>query len=333
MSNSVADLYARCTDDPEGHGRETTVYDAIHAKISPRSEVLRLLPHRERRMVGAWCFVDLYGPRPVTSGDGDAMHVAPHPHTGLQTVSWLVAGEVTHRDSLGTTAQVVPGRAAVMTAGEGIAHGEDVVPPPPGSADGVLHGAQLWVALPDAERHRDRSFVLHDPAPFLESDGVLARVFVGSLGGVSAGAQGFTPLVGAELTPHGDGPGRLPLERAYEHVVVPLSGSATVEGTSVGHGQAMYLGVDRSTLELELTPDARVLLLGGEPFAEEIVMWWNFVARSHDEIDRARARWNAGGDERFGEVTHYPTDERLAAPPLPNVRLQPRGRVSARSSP
>ena len=101
----------------------------------------------------------------------------------------------------------------------------------------------------------------------------------------------------------------------------------------MAHGQAMYLGVDRSTLELELTPDARVLLLGGEPFAEEIVMWWNFVARSHDEIDRARAQWNAGGDDRFGEVAHYPTDERLAAPPLPNVRLQPRGRVSARSSP
>ena len=140
--------------------------------------------------------------------------------------------------------------------------------------------------------------------------------------------------MGAELTPHGgEGPGRLPLEPAYEHVLVPLSGSATVEGTSVAHGQAMYLGVDRSTLELELTPDARVLLLGGEPFAEEIVMWWNFVARSHDEIDRARSQWNAGGDDRFGEVAHYPTDERLAAPPLPNVRLQPRGRVSARSSP
>jgi len=334
MSNSVADLYARCTDDPEGHCRETTVYDAIHAKISPRSEVLRLLPHRERRMVGAWCFVDLYGPRAVPADDGDAMHVAPHPHTGLQTVSWLVAGEVTHRDSLGTTAQVVPGRAAVMTAGDGIAHGEDVVPPAPGSADGVLHGAQLWVALPDGERHRARGFVLHEPAPFLEADGVLARVFVGSLGGVTAGAEGLTPLVGAELTPHGgEGPGRLPLEPAYEHVLVPLFGSATVEGTSVAHGQAMYLGVDRSTLELELTPDARVLLLGGEPFAEEIVMWWNFVARSHDEIDRARSQWNAGGDDRFGEVAHYPTDERLAAPPLPNVRLQPRGRVSARSSP
>jgi len=326
MSNSVADVYARCTDDPQGHGPETTVFDAIHAQISPRSEVLRLLPHRERRMVGAWCFVDLYGPRPVT-GDGDAMHVAPHPHTGLQTVSWLVAGEVTHRDSLGTTAQVVPGRVAVMTAGEGIAHAEDVVPAPAGT----LHGAQLWIALPEAERHRERDFVLHEPAPYLEVDGVLARVFVGSLGGVTAEAQAFTPLVGAELTPHGSGPGTLPLDPAYEHILVPLAGSATVEGVAVEHGQAMYLGTSREALETTLSPDARVLLLGGVPFVEEIVMWWNFVARTHDEIDRARAQWNAIGDPRFGEVEQYPTDERLAAPPLPNVRLQPRGRVSQRS--
>ena len=333
MSNSVADLYERCTDDPEGHGRETTVYDAIHAKISPRSEVLRLLPHRERRMVGAWCFVDLFGPRPVTAEDADAMHVAPHPHTGLQTVSWLVAGEVTHRDSLGTTARVVPGRVAVMTAGEGIAHAEDAVPPAAGQADRTLHGAQLWVALPDAERHRERDFVLHEPAPFLEADGVLARVFVGSLGDVAAGAQAYTPLVGAELTPHGEGAGRVPLDPAYEHVLVPLSGSVTVGGTSAGHGQAMYLGVDRSVVEVDLSGDARVLLLGGEPFAEEIVMWWNFVARSHEEVELARARWNAGGDERFGEVTHYPTDERLSAPPLPNVRLRPRGRVGRPESP
>jgi quercetin 2,3-dioxygenase len=329
MSNAVADLYAPCTDDPEGHGRETTVFDAIHAKISPRSEVLRLLPHRERRMVGAWCFVDLYGPRPVRPGEGDAMHVAPHPHTGLQTVSWLVAGEVTHRDSLGTTAQVVPGRVAVMTAGDGISHSEDVLP---GVDEGVLHGAQLWVALPESERHRERDFVLHEPAPLLETEGALARVFLGSLGGVTAGAQAYTPLVGAELTPHGEGRARLPLDPAYEHVLVPLAGSATVEGTSVSHGQAMYLGVERSELELALSPDARVLLLGGEPFAEEIVMWWNFVARTHDEVERAREQWNVGGDPRFGEVENYPTDERLAAPPLPNVRLQPRGRVSTRAS-
>jgi redox-sensitive bicupin YhaK (pirin superfamily) len=296
------------------------VYDAVHAQISPRSEVLRLLPTKERRMVGAWCFADIYGPRPVGPDDaGEAMHVAPHPHTGLQTVSWLVEGEVTHRDSLGTTARVRPGRVAVMTAGSGIAHAEDVVGAPGG---GMLHGAQLWVALPDDQRHRERDFVLHEPAPVVEADGVRAQVFVGRLG-EATGAPAYTPLLGAELTPLGPGTGRVPLEPAYEHVLIPLSGSAQVEGVAVAHGQALYLGEDRSTLELTMSADARVLLLGGPPFEEEIVMWWNFIGRSHADIVRARDDWEAAA-ERFGDVDGYPGD-RLRAPELPNAVIMPRG--------
>jgi redox-sensitive bicupin YhaK (pirin superfamily) len=303
------------------------VYDAVHARISPRSEVLRLLPTRDRRMVGAWCFADIYGPRPVGVEDaGEAMHVAPHPHTGLQTVSWLVSGEVTHRDSLGTTAVVTPGRVAVMTAGSGIAHAEDVVGSP--DSAGVLHGAQLWLALPDAERGRTPDFVLHEPAPAWAGDGVTARVFVGALAGTS-GAPAYSPVVGAELTPRGAGPGRLPLDPVFEHALVPLAGWAEVDGQRVEHGRAMHLGPGRHQLEVQLAPDARVLLLGGEPFAEDIVMWWNFVARTHEEIEQARTQWNAGGDPRFGEVRHYPSDERLAAPPLPTVRLRPRSRIGA----
>ncbi len=315
--------------------QERQVYDAVHAWISPRGggrhpragEVLRLLPTRDRRMVGAWCFADVYGPRPVGPQDaGEAMHVAPHPHTGLQTVSWLVSGEVTHRDSLGTTATVAPGRVAVMTAGSGIAHAEDVV----GSADGAarLHGAQLWVALPDADRGRPADFVLHEPAPTWAGAGVAAQVFVGDLAGVH-GAPGYSPLVGAELTPRGAGRGRVPLDPAFEHALIPLAGWAEVEGERVDHGRAMYLGLGRDHLEVTLADDARVLLLGGVPFEEDIVMWWNFVVRNHEEVEQARAQWNAGGDPRFGEVDHYPTDERLAAPPLPTVRLRPRIRIGA----
>ena len=327
MSNSVADLYATCTDDPAEHGRETTVFEAIVAKISPRSEVLRLLPHRERRMVGAWCFVDLFGPREAAP---DAMHVPPHPHIGLQTVSWLVSGRVRHRDSLGTTADTVPGRVAVMTAGEGICHSEDVESV--AGAGQSLHGAQLWVALPESQRHRAREFELHDPAPYLAVGGLRGQVFMGTLGGVRASAQGVTPLLGAELTGTS---GTVPLNPAHEYLLVPLAGSATVEGTTCSHGQAMYLGVDRAEVSIELgstdssgasSDDSRVLLLGGEPFEEQIVMWWNFVARTHEEIEQAREQWNAVGDPRFGEVSHYPTDERLAAPPLPSVALRPRGR-------
>jgi redox-sensitive bicupin YhaK (pirin superfamily) len=322
MSNSVANLYADCTDDPAAPGPQAQVYDAIHAMISPRNEVLRLLPHKERRMVGAWCFADVFGPTDVHDQPG--MAVPPHPHLGLQTVSWLVEGTVVHRDSLGTTALVEPGRVAVMNAGNGIAHSESS----PADHGSVLHGAQLWVALPEAARHGGPSFVLHDPAPIWETSGLRASVFVGRLGSTVASAQGVTPLVGVELSP-GSGQrrtGSLPLDPSFEHLLIPLDGTVHTCGEDVGSGQAIYLGTGRDQLDVGLTPDGRALLLGGLPFEEEIVMWWNFVARTHQEIEEARQQWNAGGDPRFGEVSHYPGPERLRAPELPNLRLRPRGR-------
>jgi redox-sensitive bicupin YhaK (pirin superfamily) len=322
MSNTIADVYADCTDDPSARGREAQVYEAVHAMISPRNEVLRFLPHRDRRMVGAWCFVDVFGPTNVRDQAG--MAVAPHPHMGLQTVSWLVQGSVLHRDSIGTTAQVEPGRVAVMSAGNGIAHSENS----PSDHGPVLHGAQLWVALPEHARHGEPSFVLHGQAPIRETAGLRARVFVGRMGTTVATAQGVTPLVGVDLCPESPQrrAGSVPLDPAYEHLLVPLAGGVRACGEDVQAGQAIYLGTDRDHLDLELTADARVLLLGGVPFEEEIVMWWNFVARSHEEIEQARLQWNAGGDPRFGEVSHYPGPERLRAPALPNLRLRPRGR-------
>lgn len=337
MSNTVADVYANCSDDPGARGQEAQLYDAIHAMISPRDEVLRLLPHKVRRMVGAWCFVDVFGPTDLRDQAG--MAVPPHPHMGLQTVSWLVQGTVIHRDSLGTTALVEPGRAAVMSAGNGIAHSENspvdnvdnvgnVGNPAHGVRNVVLHGAQLWVALPESARHGDHWFVLHEPAPIRETPGLRAAVFVGRMGETVAPAQGVTPLLGVELSPQSPErrAGSVPLDPAYEHLLVPLAGVVSACGKDVETGQALYLGTDRGQLDLELTADARVLLLGGMPFEEEIVMWWNFVARNHEEIEQARQQWNAGGDPRFGEVSHYPGQERLSAPELPNVRLRPRGR-------
>ncbi len=322
MSNTIADVYKECSDDPSSHGREAQVYDAMHAMISPRNEVLRFLPHKVRRMVGAWCFVDLFGPTDVHDQGG--MSVAPHPHMGLQTVSWLVQGTVLHRDSIGSTALVEPGRVAVMNAGKGIAHSENS----PEEHGPVLHGAQLWVALPESARHGDPSFVLHEPAPIRDTAGLRARVFVGRMGRTAATAQGVTPLLGVELSPESPQrrAGGVPLDPTYEHLLVPLSGAVQVCGEDVQAGQAIYLGTDRDHLDMELTADARVLLLGGTPFEEEIVMWWNFVARSHEEVEQARLQWNTGGDPRFGEVSHYPGPERLRAPELPNVRLRLRGR-------
>ena len=322
MSNTIADVYTGCTDDPAAHGREARVYDAMHAMISPRNEVLRLLPHKERRMVGAWCFVDIFGPSDVPDDSG--MSVPPHPHMGLQTVSWLVQGTVLHRDSIGTTALVEPGHVAIMNAGNGIAHSENS----PVDHGPVLHGAQLWVALPESARHGGHFFVLHEEAPIRDSPGLRARVFVGRMGSTVARAQGVTPLVGADLSPESprNRAGSVPLDPSYEHLLLPMVGAVRVSGEDVRAGQAIYLGTDRDHLDLELSADARLLLLGGTPFEEEIVMWWNFVARSHEEIEQARLQWNAGGDPRFGEVSHYPGPERMRAPDLPNVRLRARGR-------
>ena len=322
MSNTVADVYADCTDDPAAHGRQAQVYDAIHAMISPRNEVLRSLPHKERRMVGAWCFVDVFGPTDVHHQAG--MTVPPHPHCGLQTVSWLVQGTALHRDSIGTTALVEPGRAAIMNAGNGIAHSENS----PVDHGPVLHGAQLWVALPEHARNGEHSFTLHEQAPTMDTPGLRARVFVGRMGTTVAPAQSVTALMGAELSPESPQrrTGSVPLDPAYEHILVPLVGTVRVRARDVRSAQAIYLGTDRDQLDLELTSDARDLLLGGLPFEEEIVMWWNFVARTHEEIEQARQQWNAGGDPRFGEVSHYPGPERLSAPELPNLHLRPRGR-------
>jgi redox-sensitive bicupin YhaK (pirin superfamily) len=279
--------------------------------------VSRTLPHRDRRMVGAWCFVDRYGPEDIAGTPG--MRVAPHPHTGLQTVSWLVEGAVLHRDSLGSLAEIHPGHLGLMTAGRAIAHSEESPP----DAPPILSGVQLWVALPDAHRHTDPSFEHHASLPVLAAGGVTARVLLGDLAGTTSPATTHTPIVGAELVVDPGAATDLPLNPDFEHAVLALSGSAEVAGGPLGVGPLLYLGRGRSSLPLRADAPARLMLLGGEPFEEELVMWWNFVGRSHDEIVAFRDAWQS--HRAFGEVHGYAGD-RLPAPPLPATRLRPRGR-------
>jgi hypothetical protein len=142
----------------------------------PRAmSVRRTLPQKQRSLIGAWCFVDHYGPDDVASSGG--MDVPPHPHTGLQTVSWLFSGEVEHRDSAGVRALVRPGELNLMTGGHGIAHSEVSSP-----TTTVLHGVQLWLALPDQSRDAPRDFQHYAP-PAVRVGGAELRVFLGSLGG------------------------------------------------------------------------------------------------------------------------------------------------------
>ncbi|MGW3182020.1 pirin family protein [Kitasatospora sp. NPDC001119] len=283
--------------------------------------VRRTLPQRSRSTIGAWCFVDHYGPDDVTSTGG--MDVAPHPHTGLQTVSWLFTGEIEHRDSLGVHAYVRPGEVNLMTSGRGIAHSEVSTP-----ATTVLHGVQLWVALPEEHRHTGRDFHHHVPAP-VALDGGEARVFLGTLAGDTSPVPTFTPLLGAELTLHPGATVTLDVDPAFEHGLLVDSGHVRLLDTPLRPAELGYAAPGRDTLTLTNTgdTDARLVLLGGTPFEEQIVMWWNFIGRSHEDITRAREEWmSSANPDRFGAVEGYPGD-RLPAPELPGIPLKPRGNV------
>ena len=287
----------------------------------PRAmRVRRTLPQRSRSLIGAWCFADHYGPDDVATRGG--MDVAPHPHTGLQTVSWLFAGEVEHRDSLGTHEFIRPGELNLMTSGHGICHSEVSTP-----ATTVLHGVQLWVALPDANRSGARDFQHYVP-PAADLGGATARVFLGTLAGLESPVPTYSPLLGAEIVLGAHARLSLPVEPAYEHGVLVDAGPVSMSGTRLQRAELGYLPPGSATLELaNLTADeARILLLGGAPFEENIIMWWNFVGRSHEEIAAFRQAWE-GELDQFGRVEGYNgTPRRLSAPPLPNARLKPRSR-------
>ncbi|MEV6597609.1 pirin family protein [Actinoplanes sp. NPDC051346] len=283
-------------------------------------DVVRTLPSRHRRMVGAWCFLDAYGPHDLTGSAG--MRVGPHPHIGLQTVSWLVSGEILHRDSLGHRQEIRPGQLNLMTAGRGISHSEET--PPVRSS--VLQGVQLWVALPDNDRDTAPSFDHHPDLPTLTDGGLTATVVMGELAGATSPARCYSPLVGAEITLTAGTEAQLPLRPDFEYAILTLDGAVTAADTPLKPGPLLYLGSGRSTLSLSAGPQTRLMLLGGEPFTEKLVMWWNFIGRDHDDIVNARQAWESGEDRRFGTVHGYDGPP-IPAPPMPVTRLVPRGRV------
>jgi redox-sensitive bicupin YhaK (pirin superfamily) len=295
----------------------------------PRAiRVRRTLPQRDRSLIGAWCFVDHYGPHDLTAGPG--MDVAPHPHTGLQTVSWLFSGEVEHRDSAGVHAMIRPAELNLMTAGSGICHSEVSIPGT-NAATRTLHGVQLWVALPDADRDTGRDFTHFVPVPFIVG-GARLRVFLGELAGYRSQVHTFTPLLGAQVDLRPGVTVTFDVDRSFEHGVLLDQGSVTVGSATLEIADLAYQspGHDSLTLTNRADRPSRVLLLGGPPFPEQLVMWWNFVGRSHDEIALYRQAWQ-DHDARFGEVSGYP-GARLPAPPLPNGKLQPRPNPTDTSS-
>lgn len=292
-------------------------YPARSLKLS-EMPILRALPVRGRRLIGPWCFLDRFGP--LTFGaEATPMDVAPHPHIGLQTVSWLLDGEILHDDSLAQEALLRPGGVNVMTAGHAIAHAERT----PTQNTGRLNGVQLWTALPDSHRHGAPAFQHVLEVPALEVPGAIAQVFSGTLGSITSPAHHFSELVAADLQVHPGHSPTLPLQPLYEHGIFPLSGDCTLEGQPLESGTLYYLGTQRAEVTLASKEGARVLLIGGPPFPETILMWWNFVARTPEEIRQAREDWEA--NRRFDEVPAY-QGLRLPAPEL--IRLAPPNPIS-----
>lgn len=282
--------------------------------VGDGTEVRRMLPQRVLRTVGAWCFADHYGPDDVSHSAG--MQVGPHPHTGLQTVSWLLEGEIVHRDSLGSLQRVGPGELSLMTSGEGIAHSEEspVKDRPP-----TLAGVQLWVALPESARHGKAAYEHHTDLPVVDHGALHATVVLGEHGDVSSPGTTYSRLVGLDVRVEGDG--LLPLDAGFEHAAFVLDGTAVIDGERLEVGKLLELGAGRDEVALSAA-GGRVMVLGGEPLGEPLLLWWNFVCRSAEEVAQAREEWETGS-ERFGEVVGYP-GPRLSAPPLAPARLIPR---------
>ena len=279
---------------------------ARHADLGGGFAIARALPTAARRTVGAWCFLDHAGPARFPPGPG--MQVGPHPHIGLQTFTWMIEGEVLHHDSLGNRQLIRPGEVNLMSAGRGIAHSEESV-----GDSGAVHAAQLWIALPDAHRHGDPAFAHHAQLPVVPADGFRVTVLAGRAFEQRSPVPLFSELLGLDLTAERAARTRVDLEPRFEHAVLCLRGRARVDGEAIEPGILLYAAPGRTQLELACDASAQLLLIGGTPFDEPLLMWWNFVGRSAEEIQRAAADWNAG--RHFGEVP----GTRLARIPAPDA--------------
>ena len=297
---------------------------ARQIKLTTRTgvSVNRTLPHRDLKMIGAWCFVDHFGPTEQTDG----MVVAAHPHTGLQTVTWLLEGAIEHRDSIGSVQEITPGQLNLMTAGYGISHSEL------SRAEAKsLHAVQLWVALPNEARNVAPAFEHRDDLPVVLGDGWQATILVGEFMGKTAKTRAFSPILGLELRIQPNISLDLPVFVGFEYGLLNLGGSVVVNGLETPLSGLTYFSRDDAAAGLTISAGSEVataLILAGEPFGEQILMWWNFIARNHEEIVEQREQWNGhleneAARARFGEF-----DDEIGgwipAPELPSVQLHSR---------
>lgn len=276
------------------------------AQVGDGLTIRRALPHRDRKTIGAWCFLDHFGPLSLKNTEG--LRIGPHPHIGLQTFTYPLQGEILHRDSLGSKQKIEPGQVNLMTAGKGISHSEESLP------DSILHGVQLWIALPESERHREPNFIHYENIPVTQMGNVQIRVLAGEFQDVVSEVKVFSPLIGLELIALEDTLLLLPLNPKFEHGILPLIGSVEMASDSIDLDILFYLPRGKSNVPIQVKKGFRILIIGGEPFEEEILIWWNFVARTREEMVIARDAWN--NHTAFGEVVGF-DGPKLTPPELP----------------
>lgn len=308
MSTSIQMTMQEYADRP--HQTKITPALALTAReaiLGEGMKIRRLLPHREQRMIGAWCFFDHAGPADVSQGSG--VRVGPHPHTGLQTFSWMVDGEILHRDSLGYKQLLNKGQVNLMTAGKGISHSEES----PQQRSPTLQLAQFWIALPEAKRFMEPAFEHYPDLPKIEQENVTITVLVGELFNCTSPVTVYSPLVGADITTRSQACIKLPLKKEFEYGVAVLTGSASVNDEAIKPGTLLYLGKGREHLTIQTPEASQIILIGGEPFGEDIMLYWNFVARDKKEVVEFIRLWN--DTDHFGQVVGY-EGEPLEAPKL-----------------
>ena len=267
--------------------------------------VRRVLPARQRSMVGPFIFVDQFGPAQLDLGAG--MDVRPHPHINLATVTWLFEGAIDHRDSLGTFSTIRPGQVNLMTAGRGIVHSERS-PDAERRGGPKLYGMQTWLALPDGREEIDPAFEAITELPVIEDGRATAIVIMGELWGKRAPTTTHAATIYAEIV-LGAG-GAIPLEDdADERAVMLVGGDASVDGHALKEFELAVLQPGRD-MTLASTGGARVMLMGGEAFTTPRHAWWNFVSSSRERIEQAKQDWR---QDRFPKVPGD-EDERIPLP-------------------
>jgi redox-sensitive bicupin YhaK (pirin superfamily) len=293
------------TDDPFLQTLTPTTHDLGGFKVH------RTLPHKARTTIGPFIFFDQMGPARLAPGTG--IDVRPHPHINLATVTYLFAGAIDHRDSLGTFATIAPGAVNLMTAGKGIVHSERS-PAAARPAGPELSGIQTWLALPAAKEEIDPAFehVARDDLPLIEAGGARARVVMGTLWGATSSVTCHSPTIYADI--HLAPGGAMPIDAAAEERGLYLAeGEAGLDGLPLDRA-TLYVLRPGIAATLRSAAGGHVMLLGGAPLDGPRHVFWNFVSSRRDRIQQAKEDWKAG---RFP----LPPDDHDEFIPLPEVPL------------